>query len=179
MAPLTADGLFIGIATSVLALATIAIAIAAWRQLPFLVAQLGALAQQVQASREVEQAAAQRQREWETIAACGRYDIDPVIETISKRLWDASRAGVDYSKVDPRDCICILNYFDSLAIGIRQNLYIEEIVKDHNGLVISKAVELFIKGELVPAEGYRHLMALYDKWNPPPPHDNPEPAYKR
>ncbi len=62
MSPLTWDGFFIGTATSVLALGTVAIAISAWYQLPLLGGQLKALADQARASREGEAAAARRQQ---------------------------------------------------------------------------------------------------------------------
>lgn len=168
----------LAVATLGMAVPTIVIAVAAWKQLPLIAGQVRALADQIKLSREAERNAERRQREWETVRACERYDVDPVLEAISSRLWDASDGGTNYAKegVNQRDLICLLNYFDSLAIGIVQGLYIDAIVKDHLGLVIPKCVEQFILAGLVDSDGYENLMQVYENWRPAPP---PPVAYRR
>ncbi len=63
----------------------------------------------------------------------------------------------------------ILNYLDSLAVGVAQGVYIEQIVRDNLELVIEKAVDNFciedFKSEL-NLDGFSHLLELRRRWKP-------------
>ena len=113
------------------ALATIIVAVAAWIQLPLISQQVQGLSKQIRLSREAEEHAERRTREWETIKACERYNFDPVIEAATKRVWEASKNGADYKRpeVAQRDLVVVLNYLDGIAIGVGQGLYIEYLSK--------------------------------------------------
>ena len=154
------------VAAWITALATGVLAIAAWIQLPLISQQVKALAEQIRLSREAEQNAERRQREWETLKACQRYDFDPVLENATARIWGASRNGTNYRNdgVDKRDLICVLNYLDGLATGIEQGLYIEELVKDHLDTVFDHAVVNFIHSGLVDRKGLMKLCAVHERW---------------
>lgn len=122
----------------------------------------------------------EREKKWATIKACERYDSEPSIAQYARNIWDASKSGTDYTVVDNilHDIIGFMNYLDSLAIGIDQGVYNEQIVRDHMQSSIYKSVKAFIKGEsgevngiawkatkpLTIAKGYPCLLKLYDKW---------------
>lgn len=126
----------------VTAAATVVVAVAAWIQLPLISRQVRELSEQIRLSREAEQNAERRLREWETLKACQRYDYDPVLEAAPRRVARASVGGTDYRNpgIEKRDIVTLLNYLDGLAIGIEQGLYLENIVKDHLSVVFDHAV---------------------------------------
>lgn len=68
-----------------------------------------------------------------TLAACERYDLDPFLDQSLRRLREAHNSG-DFLK-DPEpykhDVLTLLNYFESIAIGVKRNLYDIKIVRDH------------------------------------------------
>lgn len=140
-------GWIIAFATIATVIATIATALAAWRQLS-----------QVKAARW--------QKIWATVAAVERYDTDPVIDAYCQRLWDASDDGTNYKKpeINKRDIIGLLNFFNGIATGCKQGVYVESIVKDNLQLPIKKAVEKFIRGGIIDEEGYGPLLELYEDW---------------
>ncbi len=148
------------------ALATGALAIAAWIQLPLIARQVRGLAEQIRLSREAEINAERRMREWETLKACQQYDFDVVIDQATKRVWNASRKGTDYKNadVDTRDLICVLNYLDGMATGIKQKLYIEEVVRDHLGPVFDHAVVNFVESGRIGRDGLTSLLDIHAKW---------------
>ncbi len=148
------------------AIATLALAVAAWVQLPIVARQLSALSEQIKLTREAEANAARRLREWETLKACQIYDSDPTLDEATKRIWIASCKGTNYASasVDTRDMICLLNYLDGLSIGIEQELYIEKVVKDHLGPVFNHAVTDFVESGLVNKDGLESLMRVHAKW---------------
>ena len=85
----------------------------------------------------------EREKKWATLQACDRYNFDSTIHSVTRRIWDKSEGGTSYSDKDAikHDVISLLNYLDSLAVGIHQGLYVEEIVRDYMEPVIKKAVE--------------------------------------
>lgn len=150
----------------VTAAATGVVAIAAWIQLPLISRQVRELSEQIRLSREAEQNAERRTREWETLKACQRYDYDPVLDEATRRIWVASNQGKDYRarELDPRDITSLLNYLDGIAIGIQQDLYIENIVKDHLGIVFDHAVKSFLDSGIIEKEGFDCLLAVHARW---------------
>jgi len=154
-----------GIAT---ALATIALVIVAQRE-------LSQIPEQIRIQDE-------RQRKWATVEACDAYVTDPVIYQASKNLWVASQNGTDYSDkdaIDAHDVATLLNYLESLATGVEQGVYVEEIVRDHFEGIMTKAVLVFIQGKssenwrasdpYFPEEAVPGLMTLYMRWQTPKP----------
>ena len=148
-----------------------AIAYGALRQLPLIATQVKALSDQIQQTREAEARAAENTRVWKTTEACRHLDSDPIFEAASKRIWDASDGGKKYDKgkLEERDLIIVLNYLETLAIGVRQGLYVEKIVKDHLEPAITKGVEKFVLTGLVEKDqndNFEQLLALYYQWHP-------------
>lgn len=119
-----------------------------------------------------------RERRLITIEACTRFVSDPIIHEASRRLWDASDGGTDYTleTVDRHDVITVLNYLDSLATGIEQDIYIEEIVRAHYEHFVAKAVVALVRGEssephwkadtqFAPEEQIKNLIAVHNRWS--------------
>jgi hypothetical protein len=73
-----------------------------------------------------------------TLAACSRYESDAVIERCVRNLRTARRHRTfdDAPLEFQQDAIVVLNYLDTLAIGIRQKLYNERLAKDHTKEII-------------------------------------------
>ncbi len=161
--------IIIAISGCVTALITLVLAAAAIVQLPLIAGQLRALSQQIELTRDSDRAAERRLREQETMRVCQQYDFDPIIDAATQRIWVASLDGTDYSRpeVQRRDLACLLNYFDGVCIGIDQDLYIEEIVKDHLGEMFKHAVEHLIATGKVDKASFYYLIKYYDKWFSP------------
>jgi hypothetical protein len=101
--------------------------------------QLGALRDQQQEIKRQQKEIKDQQRGWETLRVCNQYDLDPVLATVVGKLraLEVSKSKVvDYSSVR-MELRSLLNYFDSIAIGIKQNFYMENIVEAHLGGIIS------------------------------------------
>ena len=148
------------------AIGTIVLAIAASVQLPLIAKQMRSLAEQLRLSREAERNAERRVREWEKLKACQHYDFDPVLDGATQRLWEASEQGRNYRQpaINLRDMICVLNYFDGLAVGIEQNLYIEKVVRNHLGLVMNHADVNFIRSRVIQPGGLETLLTVHGRW---------------
>ena len=125
---------------------------------------------QLRLIRRQIQLGTEENRQRATVAACERFDTDPVIHQITKRIWTASAGGKHYDPdhIDTHDLIALLNYFDALAIGVEQGFYDEAVVKAHMSLMVSHAVSTFIltdpPGRFVKAEGYEAVVRLHRKW---------------
>ena len=152
-------------ANAVTAAATLALAVAAWVEFPLISKQVRGLAEQIEASREADKNADRRTREWNTLAACQRYDFDPVIEAATARIWEASNKGTDYrSNVERRDIVVLLNYLDGLAIGIDQDLYIDQIVKDHLAPMFEHATVCLLDTQIVSITGFERVKQTHLRW---------------
>ena len=164
---MTVDAVFTGLT----AIASCVLAYVAWVQLPLIARQVEALSEQIRLSREAEVNAERRVKEWETLKACRAYDLDPVLDEATKRIWIASDNGKNYAstKIDERDVIILLNYLDGLATGIEQKLYIESVLRDHLGQDVKKAVESFIDTGIVTRDGMEALLAVHARWFRQPP----------
>lgn len=112
--------------TALTAASTGALAFVAWQQL-----------------REIKRA----QRNWATLQACDRYDLDPIISATVKELKryefadDATRIDLRQSTKD--NATRLLNFLDAIAIGIEQGFYNREIVRDHLFRIMQDWVDLF------------------------------------
>jgi len=113
-----------------------------------------------------------------TLNMCHRYDIDPVLDSSLHRLWAAKQAGEldgNLSRFFP-DIATVLNYLDSIAVGIEQNLYIEGLARDHIESIVKRHVAQYLEGDGpsragINAEHYKSLIVLCKRWSTPePPH---------
>jgi hypothetical protein len=110
-----------------------------------------------------------------TLEACNRYDTDPILDAVTRRLAAASDDGT--LKEDPKkyriDLYSLFNYFESVAIGVNRGLYDASIVQDHLEAIIKGYVDDFIMSGVTgwripdsegPDEYFFNLMTLYRKW---------------
>jgi hypothetical protein len=111
-------------------------------------------------------------RKWETVKACTAYTKDPILFQCAKEVRARSK-GSDYTRATMmpvmQELRAILNYLDSLAVGVAQGVYIEQIVRDNLQLVIEKAVDNFCIEDFKQEfnlEGFSHLLAMRARWKP-------------
>ena len=137
--------------SAISAVAAIAIAVIAWYQIDALRKQ---------------------QRKWSTLEVCNRYDTDPILVEAHRTL----RKHVDGKEIDQEalaeSSLTLLNYFDAIFIGVKQKLYIKEIVKEHLWPIIkghvqwtkeSENPELVERNKMLP-ESFPNMMEYHDKW---------------
>lgn len=120
-----------------------------------------------------------------TLAACDRYDCDPVLDATCRRLAEARESG-DLAANPQKyrlDLYSILNYLESIAIGVRRGLYHHEVVKDYMRPIIVGCHEEYILSGLVlralpatpvagagdPSDDFDKMIELVAKWSRPPP----------
>ena len=106
---------------------------------------------------------------WRTTQACEKFDSDPILTVAAKNIRNRMH-NEHYSGQDVyNDCAVLLNYFDSLAIGVEQGLYYEDIVRDHyETVVVGLYDDLLVGAEkptrLGPAD-FPSLANLVGKWS--------------
>jgi hypothetical protein len=119
-----------------------------------------------------------------TLAACEKYDFDPVLDAICRRLAAARESGdLKNNPQDHRlDLYSILNYMESIAIGVQRGLYSNSVVRAHMEPIFVGCIEEYINSGIVtraaPAhpvggaisvgEDYDKMIALVKRWNTPP-----------
>lgn len=108
-----------------------------------------------------------------TLDICNRYDNDPIFDAATETLDKAKKNGdlaanpAKYRKA----VITILNYLDSIAIGIEQGLYITSLAKDHlNEILQAHVAEYLHDTKFARDAGYnvdyfKRLRKLADDWN--------------
>jgi hypothetical protein len=111
-----------------------------------------------------------------TLDICNRYDNDPVFDAATETLASGKSSGglaanpTHYKK----PIVTILNYLDSVAIGIEQGLYINDLAKDHlNEILQSHVIEYLLDVNVSRACGYdvghfKRLKKLSESWNQTP-----------
>lgn len=89
-----------------------------------------------------------------------------------RNIWKARENGTKQKIDDPQsvrqDVLFILNFLDSIAIGVREGVYLDTIVKDYLFHIILDAVNRFIKGGFgnfdVKEADLKGLMWLYNRF---------------
>ena len=108
-----------------------------------------------------------------TLTICNQYDTNPIIHEIALRLRSAHESG-EFNKAPHSfriDVVTLLNYLDSITIGIVQNLYIDAMAFDHTGAIVKRHVEEYLTPECSKAIGisldnYVELRKMHDRWYP-------------
>lgn len=135
--------------------------------------QLRGLKDQIQQSSDQE-------RRRNTLEAVERVEHDPSLVEAYKVIWEKSGNGTDYSKT--AECkyhiITILNYFEGIAIGIAQHVYMEQMARDYIEDVAKKAVEVWLiadptdsrkpPAKMFGDKEYTEVRKLYARWFPAP-----------
>jgi Domain of unknown function (DUF4760) len=108
-----------------------------------------------------------------TLAVCSRYESDATVERCVRTLRNALATGGDY-KADPckyqHETIMVLNFLDTLAIGIDQGVYDDRLARDHMEAIVRKWMEVLLEPtkakELnIPTNDYKCLNGLWSRWN--------------
>jgi len=104
-----------------------------------------------------------------TLEYCNRYDCDPILDGALRRLGEARETGKLIKNYNiTADVATVLNYLDGLATGIAQELYIEELAKDHMEHVFLKHVEQYLSKDSPDLgafrDHYKLLLKLHAKW---------------
>jgi hypothetical protein len=172
--------------TALSAVATVALVIAAIVQLNGLKAQLKASADQqklsldqLKLSAEQLHQTSEQERRRITLEAVQRSESDPFIKAAYKEIQAKTAGTSDYAGTAAckDDITTILNYFEGLAIGIAQDIYIEQMARDYLQEELKLAVDIWIVGDpravkappqMFGQNEFTQLRGLYKKWFPEP-----------
>ena len=108
-----------------------------------------------------------------TLAACDKYDTDPVLDSSLRKLRTAFNAGLSLQdRIHLHtSAATVCNYLDSIAVGVAQELYIEALVRDHLKSIVIKHVDDYLVDDSVARavgmdrKHYTALIAMAAKWN--------------
>ena len=107
-------------------------------------------------------------RKWETVKACTRYTVDPVLFECARKIRQASK-GSDYSITNMRPLMheirAVVNYLDSLGVGVAQGVYDPKIIEDNLSLVIDLVVANFTTTDFADELNFDALSHLFDLRN--------------
>lgn len=112
-----------------------------------------------------------------TLAACDRYDTDPILDIALRRISGSKLSGRWPERELRLDVKTVLNYLDALAIGIEQGLYLDELARDHMAPIVKAHVKEYLSAEAVllfgiDPENYQKLTRLCSRWREAPPFFN-------
>jgi hypothetical protein len=113
-----------------------------------------------------------------TLAACERYDLDPVLDQITRRLSIAYNNGTLQTNAARYavDLNSLFNYFESIAIGVAKGHYDAEIVRDQLEVIMNSHIESLNgigswTNGISAANDLQHfdnMMALNENWKSTP-----------
>jgi hypothetical protein len=130
---------------------------------------------------QLKQSADQERRK-STLDVVERVEHDEALREAYKVIWENTSGGTDYSKTATPELkyhvLTILNYFEGIAIGIAQKVYVDSMARDYLNDIVKKAVEIWLIGESadntkLPSKmfdkgEFTELRKLYDRWFAPP-----------
>jgi hypothetical protein len=147
------------IATIALALATIGVAWVAGYQ--------------IAAARKEAAAARAEAKKTRTLEIVSKYDHDPVLDRALRRMARGRDSKLLFTNT--RDCrvdiVAVMNYFEAIAIGIQQGIYIPGMVRDFMEPIVRSHMEEIIKEKIFEKIGsdpddFEHICALNESWKP-------------
>ena len=143
----------------------------------------GALLEQNNILLEERKVQYEREIKWKTVRAYEAYKTKTFKE-ITENIFKASKNGTDYTQIElNHDIVCLVNYLESIAVGIHQGIYNEQMMKDFLKESVYKSVKVFLLGEsgevhgrtwkakkvLIKPKEQPFLMKLYFSWYPKEP----------
>jgi hypothetical protein len=113
-----------------------------------------------------------------TLTACDKYDLDPVLDAVCRRLATARDNGeLEANPQSHRvDIYSVLNYLEGIAIGVKAKLYCGKTVRAQLESILISYVQEYIETDLVYRAGvlgvgkpitgadYEHMRALVKHW---------------
>jgi hypothetical protein len=114
-----------------------------------------------------------------TILACERYDTDPVLDRCCQALARAKDSG-DLT-LNPQtyrvEIFTVLNYLESIAVGVDGKFYVEHIVKSYMEPIFRGYIKQYIDSGLAKRadtlddakeeDYYESVVALCKRWKSP------------
>jgi hypothetical protein len=107
-----------------------------------------------------------------TLAACSRYESDATVERCVRTLRNALATDGDYTANPSKyqhEAIIVLNFLDTIAIGIDQGVYDDPLARDHMKAIMRKWMVLLeppkAKELGISVDDYQSLIGLWDRWN--------------
>jgi hypothetical protein len=147
------------IATIALALATIGVAWVAGYQ--------------IAAARTEAAAARNEAKKTRTLEIVSKYDHDPVLDQALRNMARARDKGVLLTNArDYRvDILAVMNYLETIAIGVKQEVFIPEMVQDFMDHIAWFHIDELSQGGLrekigVGPTGFEHIIELANGWRP-------------
>jgi hypothetical protein len=106
-----------------------------------------------------------------TLDACLRYDTNPIICAAGDNL----RQGLDSGDLNANpkkyrsDLVTLFNYLDTVAIGLDQSIYIEDMARDHLESIVTGHVNQYFDSGIFKAAGLdekemKCLLKLRNRW---------------
>jgi len=151
------------------------------------VLQIRAVKRQVLSAENQIQSARNEAKINRTLIVCDRYDTDRLLDHAARRLSEA----VDDKSLEREpdkyryDLESLLNYFETISIGVKKGLYDEDIVRDQLERVFLRKVSQYLVARTADGasiatkanvadgkraeEEYEETMNLYRKWSPTAP----------
>ena len=119
-------------------------------------------------------------RRWETVKVCGQFITNERLFACRQAVYNRTRRDGNYSPDTMKDqshqISTIFAYFEHIAMGISQDFYIEEIVRDNLELEIGIFCQRFLQptySDVLTPAAYQKTEALNRKWLAKPTHYHP------
>jgi len=153
------------------ACAAVGIVLVAFFQLKGIRTQIKTAQEQVEQGNKLAGEMREAAKIERTLAVCSRYESDVVVERCARILQLAYDQGI-YQKNPARykhETVMLLNFLDTLAIGVEQNLYVDELAKDHMGPIIRYYELRYLNADTlkaldIPKLDYQCLFNLANRW---------------
>jgi hypothetical protein len=116
-------------------------------------------------------AARTENRKTQTLLACGQYDTNQVMFDAQKVLARAKVSGE--LQRDPRkfrlEIMTLLNFLDAIAIGVKQDLYVNDLAREHMGRIARRHIRDLIESDVLGKidcrpEYFNDLVELDKRW---------------
>jgi hypothetical protein len=108
-----------------------------------------------------------------TLAACSRYESDATVERCVKDLRVAHISG-GMVNLTPQEhqhqAVVVLNFLDTIAIGVEQGLYLDPLARDHMESIVRTWTDFLLEPKAATALGierrdYGCLVKLAKRWD--------------
>jgi hypothetical protein len=108
-----------------------------------------------------------------TLTACSRYESDATVEQCVRTLRKAFSAGSSDTEICryQHEAIIVLNFLDTIAIGIDQDVYDDRLARDHMKSIVKKWNDLLLINPInlaalaIEKDDFKSLSCLWGRWN--------------
>lgn len=103
------------------------------------------------------------------MAAIDKYDSDIILDRALTKLHEECKAGFPAPQNCRLELIILMNYLDTIAVGIKKKLYDEDLVKSFMESIINEHMKEIIDGKLLAMSGgnpsdFDHICELRTSW---------------